>query len=357
MRIVTRADFDGVVCAVLLYEAEAISAPVMWVAPNDMQKGLVDIQPGDIIANLPYDKRCSLWFDHHFSNRIRHSFEGLFSLAPSAAGLIYKYYEGQFKQDYSELVSETDKIDSANLSLDEILFPERFPYVLLSMTIQNQPIPDQAYWNHLIDLLHKHRIQDVMSDPDVRERCDAKIQENKSFKTLLEKHTILKNHVAITDFRQFDMLPQGNRFLVYSMFPDAVVSVKIGFQDETKEMMVIKIGHSILNKNCHVNVGQMLSYFEGGGHPGAGSCRFHVSKADEYLKKIVDILLKNEAEGSIVEKKKRKEIDRRINPDRRHKDSKQYSDKGAVERRKLKKQRVLSEPRKNWVAKPNVSPK
>jgi hypothetical protein len=357
MRIVTRADFDGVVCAVLLFEAETISVPVMWVAPNDMQKGLVDIQPGDIIANLPYDKRCSLWFDHHFSNRIRHSFDGLFSLAPSAAGLIYKYYEGQFKPDFSELVLETDKIDSANLSLDEILYPERFPYVLLSMTIQNHPISDEPYWNHLIDLLRKRRIQDVMSDHDVRERCDAKIQENKHYKTLLEKHTILKDHVAITDFRQFDMLPQGNRFLVYSMFPDAVVSVKIGFQDKTKEMMVVKVGHSILNKNCQVNVGQMLSYFEGGGHPGAGSCRFHMSNADRYLKKIVDILLKNEAEGSIVEKKKRSEFDRRTNPDRRDINSKKHTDKDVVERRTLKKQRVLSEPRKNWAGKPNVSPK
>jgi hypothetical protein len=354
MRIVTRADFDGVVCSVLLFEVEDISSPVLWVAPNDMQRGLVDIQPGDIIANLPYDRRCSLWFDHHFSNRIRHPFEGLFSLAPSAAGLVYKYYQGQFKQDFSELVSETDKIDSAGLSLDEILFPERFPYVLLSMTIQNHPKSEERYWNHLIDLLRKYRIDDVMTDPLVRERCDAEIEANKHYKTLLEKHTILQEHVAISDFRQFDRLPQGNRFLVYSMFPDAMVSVKIGYRDETKETMVVKVGHSILNKNCSINVGQMLSYFEGGGHPGAGSCRFHVSKADKYLNKIIDILIKNEAEGSIVEKKVRNEYDRRIIPDRRQAGAEEHLDRGDAERRKLKDQRVLPEPRKNWVGKPIV---
>jgi oligoribonuclease NrnB/cAMP/cGMP phosphodiesterase (DHH superfamily) len=355
MRIVTRADFDGIVCATLLFEAEAINDPVMWVTPNDMQKGLVDIQPDDIIANLPYDRRCRLWFDHHFSNRIRHSFEGLFSLAPSAAGLVYQYYRGRFKRDYTELVSETDKIDSASLSLDEILYPERFPYVLLSMTIQSQLESEEHYWNHLIDLLRKHRIEGVMIDPLVRKRCEAKVEENKLYKTLLEKHTTMKEHVAITDFRQFDRLPQGNRFLVYSMFPEAMVSVKIGYRDETKEMMVVKVGHSILNKNCNVNVGQMLSYFEGGGHPGAGSCRFHVSKKDEYLNKIIDILIKNEAEGSIVEKKERSKYDRRVNPDRRHTDSEAYFESGGVERRWLKEQRVLPEPRKNWVGKPRVS--
>jgi oligoribonuclease NrnB/cAMP/cGMP phosphodiesterase (DHH superfamily) len=348
MRIVTRPDFDGVVCAVLLFEAEAISVPVMWAAPNDMQKGLVKIQSGDIIANLPYDDRCSLWFDHHFSNRIRHPFKGLFSMAPSAAGLIFKYYQEQFNRDYTKLVLETDRIDSADLSLDEILLPERFPFVLLSMTIQDHTMSDEPYWNHLVNLLREYPIKDVMSDPDVRKRCDEKIQENQSYQTLLEKHTVLKDNIAITDFRQFDTLPRGNRFLVYSMFPDAFASIKIGFQDKTKEMMVVKIGHSILNKNCRVNVGQLLSYFEGGGHPGAGSCRFHVSKAQEYLEKIVDILVKNEAEGSIVEKKERSKLDRRLLPDRRHKDSEEHVDKVGAERRKLKKRRILPEPRKNW---------
>jgi len=93
MRIVTRPDFDGVVCAALLYEAEKITEPVKWVRPNDVQKGRVDIRKGDIMANLPYDERCSLWFDHHYSNRINRPFKGAFKLAPSAAGVIFEYYK------------------------------------------------------------------------------------------------------------------------------------------------------------------------------------------------------------------------------------------------------------------------
>ncbi len=135
MRIVTRPDFDGAVCAALLYEAEKITEPVKWVQPNDVQKGLVDIRQGDIMANLPYNERCSLWFDHHYTSRITRPFKGAFELAPSAANVIFKYYRHMFQRDYSELVSETDKIDSADLSMDEVLHPEKHPYLLLSMTM------------------------------------------------------------------------------------------------------------------------------------------------------------------------------------------------------------------------------
>ncbi|MEJ2096916.1 MAG: exopolyphosphatase [Deltaproteobacteria bacterium] len=347
MRIVTRPDFDGVVCSVLLYEAEPISKPVNWVSPNDMQRGLIEIKPSDIIANLPYDPRCTLWFDHHFSNRIHRPFKGLFELAPSAAGLVFRYYQNRFKRDFSELVNETDKIDSAGLSLDEILFPEHFPYVLLSMTIQSQVPSDEAYWNQLVALLRTQPIQMVMADFTVKNRCEIVKRENQRYKELLKSHTTLNHHIAVTDFRDFDSMPQGNRFLVYSMFPEASVSVKIGFHDKKKETMVIKIGHSILNQRCRVNIGQMLSYFEGGGHFGAGSCRFHASKTNTYLKKILDILSKNDPQGSIVVKKERGGLDRRVLKDRRRKTDSAYSNDPAEERRKNGPRRVTPEPREN----------
>jgi oligoribonuclease NrnB/cAMP/cGMP phosphodiesterase (DHH superfamily) len=294
MRIVTRPDFDGVVCAVLLYEAEKIKEQVQWVQPNDMQKGLVDVHEGDIIANLPYDKRCTLWFDHHYTNRTDQPFKGAFKIAPSAAGVIYEYYKGRFQRDYSELIRETDKIDSADLSLDNVLYPEKHSYVLLSMTISNLEETDAPYWNRLIDLLRKFEIDKVLDDPEVKEKCKAVIKQNKQYKEILIEHTKLKEHVSITDFRSFHKTPTGNRFLVYSLFPGAVVSVKIHYENDAKENVSVSAGHNIFNKNCNVNVGLMLSGFEGGGHSSAGSCTFHVSKADVYIPQILDILLKNE---------------------------------------------------------------
>ena len=347
MRIVTRPDFDGIVCAVLILEAENASPSVKWVSPGDMQKGHINIRQGDIIANLPYHPNCSLWFDHHFSNRMRRKIPGLFEIAPSAAGLVFKYYQDKFQKDFTELVTETDKIDSANLSLDEILTPEKYPYVLLSMTLQDHNPLEEPYWNRVIDLLRQKEIAAILADSEVQKRAKTVIHENISYQALLEKHTRLEEQVVISDFRDLDNLPYGNRFLVYSMFPEAVVSVKIGYEDHRKEKVVVKVGRSILNKNCRVNVGQMLSYFEGGGHKGAGACSFPVEKTEEYLPKIIDILKENEPEGSIVVKVTRREQDRRGSSGRRKSSPGVPSPEGTSERRKIER-RNPTEPRREW---------
>jgi oligoribonuclease NrnB/cAMP/cGMP phosphodiesterase (DHH superfamily) len=294
MRIVTRPDFDGVVCAAILYETEDITEPVKWVEPSDMQKGMIEIRTGDIIANLPYNEKCSLWFDHHYTNTISKSFNGVFKIAPSAAGIIFEYYRDKLKQDYSELIKETDKIDSADLSLDEVLHPENYPYILLSMTISGRSKADKAYWNRVVDLIRRFEIGSIINDQGVRERCRTVNSNNKKYKELLKKCTQIKNNVSITDFRSLNETPDGNRFLAYSLFPESVVNVKIRYDDKERQMIALSIGHSIFNKNCNVNVGLLLSEFEGGGHHGAAACRFHVSKADDYIRKIIEVLLKNE---------------------------------------------------------------
>ena len=171
MRIVTRPDFDGIVCAVLLYDALPVRKPVKWVGPNDIQKGLVDILPGDIIANLPYSAPCILWFDHHYSNQIDTPFNGAFRTAPSAARVVYDYYRDELGRDYSGLIIETDKIDAADLSLDEVVHPENYPYVLLSMTILPHKKQDEPYWNRLVDLLRTEEISVILMDPAVARRC------------------------------------------------------------------------------------------------------------------------------------------------------------------------------------------
>jgi oligoribonuclease NrnB/cAMP/cGMP phosphodiesterase (DHH superfamily) len=294
MRIVTRPDFDGIVCAVLLYEALDIKEPVLWVEPNDVQKGRVDIQVADIIANLPYDKRCALWFDHHYTNQIDTPFKGVFKIAPSASRIIFDYYKNQFQRDYGALVQAADKIDSADLTLDEVLHPENHPYVLLSLTVSSDDQRDEPYWNNLVALFRKYDIQQVLKDPDVKQQCQSVVAQNDLYVETLKQHTSLNQNVSITDFRALDKPPAGNRFLVYSLFPESFVNVRIRFEDQKKEMVVVNVGHSIFNPNCNVNVGLMLTYFEGGGHRGAGSGRFHVSKADEYIAGMIEILLKNE---------------------------------------------------------------
>lgn len=295
MRIVTRPDFDGVACAVLLYEAESITQPVKWVEPADIQKKRTKIKKGDILANLPYDERCSLWFDHHYTNRVNHTYQGVMKIAPSAAGLIFEYYGERFTRDFSELVQAADKIDSADFSKEEVLHPERHPYIILSMTIEGMEKDDAPYWDALVDLLRQSSLEMIMQQPEIQKRCASVIERNEKYKSYLENYTHVIGQVAVTDFRDLKKTPHGNRFLVYSLFPETVVSVRIFYADESREQVVVSVGHSILNRNCHVNVGQMLTVFEGGGHRAAAACSFDAGKADRYIPQIIDILVKNEA--------------------------------------------------------------
>ena len=299
MRIVTRPDFDGIVCAVLLCEALDITEPTLWVEPNDVQKGRVDILSQDIIANLPYDERCALWFDHHFTNQIDKQFKGAFKIAPSAAGIIFEYFNDRFQRDYRELVQAADKIDSANLTLDEVLHPEKYPYVLVSLTVSNEAQSNVPYWNMLVALFREQKIHQVLENAEVKQHCQDVVFQNDRYVDALKQHTIINEHVALTDFRPIDRVPFGNRFLVYSLFPEASVNVRVRYEDENKDMVVINLGHSIFNPGCKVNVGLMLAQFGGGGHPGAGSARVSASEADTILDQIFVQLLANKKNEAI----------------------------------------------------------
>jgi len=294
MRIVTRPDFDGVVCAVLLIDALGIKEPVKWVEPSALQRGQVEIRKGDIIANLPYDDKCTLWFDHHYTNEIDHPFKGVFKIAPSAAGIIFEHYQDRFKRDYSELVTATDKIDSADLTLDEVCQPEKYGYVLLSMTVFDGDYPNEFYWNRLVNLFGEHDLGQILKDPEVKRRCQEVVNQNEQYAVQLKANTRLEKHVAITDFCHLEKTPTGNRFLVYALFPESFVHVRIRREDQNKEMIAVSVGHSIFNPHCNVNAGLLLADFKGGGHYGAAGARFHASKAEEFIPLIIDALLKNE---------------------------------------------------------------
>jgi hypothetical protein len=278
----------------LLREAIDDKLPIFWAEPGDMQQGLVDVRTGDIVANLPFHDRCAMWFDHHYSNVPARPFEGAFEMVPSAAGLVSRYFADRLTGDWDELIRQTDKIDAAALSEDEVQFPENYPYVLLSMTVSGRNPDDEAYWNRLVELLRSETIDAVLADPDVKRRCQRVVDENRTYRDYLRKYTTIQGVVAVTDFRSLDETPRGNRFLVYSMFPETVVQMKIRLADRDRDKVIVSLGHSIFNRNCRVNVGVLLSGYQGGGHPGAGSCSFHVRHSDDYIPAILKTLMRNE---------------------------------------------------------------
>lgn len=300
MRIVTRPDFDGIVSAVLLSDALNISSPVLWAEPNDMQHGRVDVRPGDIIANLSYHPGCSMWFDHHMSNHIPQSFEGDFKLAPSAARVIFDYYKNDkthsFGRDYKRLIKATDKIDSANLSEKEVLNPENYPYLALSITIASHSPEDAPYWNRLVELMKKQEVEETLRDPEVSRRVQKAVKQNKTFIKLMVDHTTRRGHVTVSDYRPLGYSPKGNRFFVFHLHPESVVNIRVRY-DETqpdKRTVRLSVGHSIFNRNCNVNAGFLCSHFGGGGHRGAGACSVPVEIADSILAAMLEVLDANQ---------------------------------------------------------------
>jgi len=198
MRVVTRADFDGLVCAAIITAMEEIDS-FLFVEPKFMQDGKVEVRPGDIIANLPYHPNCSLWFDHHITNKAPGFGEnsivpgkGAFRLAPSAARVVYEYYvavEGAWKRDalkilnsdrFKYLLQETDRVDAALLAPEDVLHPRG--YVLISMTIDGVRPEDEPYWIRLIELLRDVPVEEILKDPDVKRCCQEFLDSQERLK-------------------------------------------------------------------------------------------------------------------------------------------------------------------------------
>jgi hypothetical protein len=293
MRVVTRPDFDGIVCAVLLLEALGIQKPVFWVEPGDLQKGRVPIAAGDVIANLPFHPKCRMWFDHHVSNRPAIDFEGAFALAPSAARVVYDHLGDRLQPRYDALVAAADKIDAAALNQEEVLHPERFPEVLISMTVTGQDTDGPPYWTHLVNLLREQDISSARAAPMVDARCQLALAQNDAYCSLLSTHTRRDGPVSVTDFRDIRPAPIGNRFLIYCLFPESTVNVKIRRDSAEPERLIVSVGHSIFNRRCNVNVGRLMKRFDGGGHRGAGACNFREHREGEILPEIIAILKAN----------------------------------------------------------------
>lgn len=293
MRIVTRPDFDGIVCAALLKDALKIDEPVLWIEPGKINCKTTRIKKGDIIANLPFHKNCSLWFDHHFTNSVEDEFKGEFRIAPSAAGIIHDYYINKFERNYSKLVREADRIDSARLTLAEILSPRSNPYVMLSFTINSRIEDDHLYWDRVVELLRNEEIENILNDEKVSKRIEAEIENDRKYKEYLQKYTGIEGNVSVTDFRKLNFSPSGNRFLVFSLFPDSYANLKLRNNENEKGKVILSIGHSIFNRKCRVHCGKITARFGGGGHFGAGSCCCESDIFDKSFESILSVLNKN----------------------------------------------------------------
>lgn len=291
MRLLTRADLDGLTCAVLLSIVESIDE-VVFVEPHKMQAGGIQVGPEDIIANLPFHPACGMWFDHHISNALppERSFRGAFGIDPSAARTIYKHYQDPRFEPFMELLEATDKVDAAILSMDDVRHPEGFVLLSLSLDPRSNLEDSDQYYHLLLELLKTAPVDVILERPEVKSRCSRILNEQTRFEQVLLERSRAEKNVVVTDLRGIDPLPVGSRFLVYTLFPECNASIKIYPSRESRGDVGISLGHSIFNRTQTVNVGKVCARYGGGGHAGAGSLVVPADQVDKVVREVLAVL-------------------------------------------------------------------
>lgn len=297
MRLVTRSDFDGLVCGVLL-KAEGLVDSYAFVHPKDIQDGLVAVSEKDILANVAYARGCGMWFDHHASEIERVGqveVEGLVKIAPSCARVIWEYFGGhaRFSAHLDGLLDAVDKLDSGMLTADEVNNPKG--WILLGFIMdprtgmQNQSGFSINGYDLIIKLMDACAVMpadEVLQLPDVKERVDRYMAQEKAFRAMLGKCSVEHGNVLVTDLRGQEEIYTGNRFTAYALYPDSNVSIQVlwGFR---KQRVVLAVGHSVLNRTAKSDIGQLMLKYGGGGHVRVGTCQVAPEKADAVLAEII----------------------------------------------------------------------
>ncbi|HEY3997313.1 MAG TPA: exopolyphosphatase, partial [Candidatus Xenobia bacterium] len=276
-RLVTRSDFDGLACAILLKELGMID-DIKFVHPKDMQDGKVAISPRDITTNLPYVSGAHLAFDHHASEMTRvaerpdnHVID---PHAPSAARVVYDYYGGRtrFPHISDDMMAAVDKADSAQFTREDVLHPTGWE--LLSFTMDARTglgrfhdftVSNYNLMMQLIDYCRHHSIEEVLVLPDVKERVDLYFAHEEKFKAQIQRCSTVYRNLVVLDLRQEDVIYAGNRFIIYATFPQCNISIHLMWGVQ-KQNTVFATGKSIFDRASKTNIGELMLEFGGGGH-------------------------------------------------------------------------------------------
>lgn len=306
MRLITRSDFDGLACAVFLREAGIVDS-YKFAHPKDLQDGLIEVGEDDCLANVPFVEGCGLWFDHHSSEQERNAYKGKYigasMSAPSAAHVVYDYYGGKERfPGFEDLLAAVDKVDSANLTKEEILHPSQ--WVLLGFIMdprtglgrfRNFTISNYQLMEKLIEWCRTMTIEEIMEIPDIKERIQLYHEQTEKFIEMVKEHTIVRGNTIISDLRGLETIYAGNRFIIYSLYPQQNLSVWI-VSGKGGQGCSCAVGYSVLNKTCQVDVGSVMLKYGGGGHKVVGTCQFDNETMDERIKQLVDELVAQNGE-------------------------------------------------------------
>ena len=298
-RLVTRSDFDGLVCAVLLKEMEIID-DILFVHPKDVQDGKISITGRDITTNLPYDSRCFLCFDHHTSEVVRRGMELpenqiLDPDSPSASRVVYDYYGGRarFPRISEEMIAAVDKGDSARFTQDEILDPQG--WVLLNFLMdartglgrfRNFRVSNYQLMMQLIDYCREHNVHEILDLPDVRERVELFTSHRTKAEEQIRRCATVHGDTVVLDLRNEETIWTCNRFLIYALFPQCTISIHV-LWGLMQQNTVFALGKSIINCESGLNIGRLALDYGGGGHANAGTCQIDNESADQVLQELI----------------------------------------------------------------------
>ena len=311
-RLITRSDFDGLACAVLLKSLNMINE-IMFVHPKDMQDGKIKVCETDITTNLPYVPGCHLAFDHHYSETLRIPKSERENLildpdAPSAARVVYNYFgKESFPGISDELMSAVDKADSADFTREEVLHPKQWNLLSFLMDartglgrFRHFRISNYQLMMNLVDYYQSHTIEEILLLPDVRERSELYFSHEKKFDDQLNRCAKVYGPLVVIDLREEEVIYTGNRFKVYALYPNCNISLHVIWGLKGRNT-VLAMGKSIFVKDSPVNVGELMLKFGGGGHHAAGTCQVPTYEAERVLKSLVThVLQKEKAAGQAL---------------------------------------------------------
>ena len=297
-RLVTRSDFDGLVCAVVLNELELIDE-IKFVHPKDMQDGKITITDRDITTNLPYVETAGMVFDHHSSERLRvsgdksnHVIDGH---APSAARIVYEYFGGKerFPSLSEAMMLAVDKADAAQFSAEDILEPKGWDLLSFIMDartglgrFKDFRVSNYQLMMDLIAYCKNHSIEDILSLPDVKERTAMYFAHEKDFKEQIRRCASVHDHIVVLHLKDEETIYTGNRFMIYALFPECLISIH-EMWGLNKQNTVFTVGKSIINRASQTDIGKLMLSYGGGGHNNAGTCQIANEKADEVLSELL----------------------------------------------------------------------
>ena len=308
----TRSNFDGLVCAAVLKEIGLIDE-IKFVHPKDVQDGKIQLPENTITASLPYCSGVYIAFDHHSSEskRIKEVKDNYIiePAAPSSARVIYEYFGGadRFSASLHDLMDAVDKADCTNFTEEDIVNPK--DWVLLNYLMdartglgrfRNFRISNLELMYKLVDLFLEKSIDEIMHDPDVKERVDLYFSEQEKFVEQIKRCTRVDDKIAILDVRNEETIHVGNRFMVYALHPECNLSIHV-LWGLHKQNTVYAVGKSIINKSCPIDLGALMYEYEGGGHINAGTCQIQNDKADEVLSDMINKIKTLELENQVDE--------------------------------------------------------